>query len=227
MNFTIGYSGMNNSISGIGTAVFDGDFYFDLWGASTNIGDSWIISSAAVQTFGSTFTVFEFNNMGEGLWLNCFSGVIYIFSENTAMLTVVPSPISVLTPNGDERYVTGKPVEIKYSYSGEIWIPTVDIEYTTDHGYSWYPIAYGTPNTGSYEWITPDVESEYCFVRINSTDTPKISDASDRPFIIFRCPEILPSDINNDCYVDLQDLALLAQNWLWCGDRFNPNCTIN
>ncbi len=33
-----------------------------------------------------------------------------------------------------------------------------------------------------------------------------------------------PADINEDCYVDIQDLALFIQNWLDCNDPDNQDC---
>jgi hypothetical protein len=37
---------------------------------------------------------------------------------------------------------------------------------------------------------------------------------------------ILPGDFNLDCYVDLQDIAILASQWLQCTDPENTNCNI-
>lgn len=90
LNFVIGTSGVNNSVFGTGTAIFDGDFFFDLSGASTNAGDSWSITSVSSQSFGSTFTVSGFAPTGDR-WL---SGN-YQFDEATGILSVVPEPASL------------------------------------------------------------------------------------------------------------------------------------
>lgn len=90
LNFVIGTSGVNNSLFGTGTATFDGDFGFDLSGASSNLGDSWTIASVSSQSFGSTFTVAGFVPTGDR-WL---SGN-YEFDEATGILTVVPEPASL------------------------------------------------------------------------------------------------------------------------------------
>ena len=34
----------------------------------------------------------------------------------------------------------------------------------------------------------------------------------------------VPQDLNQDCYVDLADLAELAGQWLQCNDQWNPDC---
>lgn len=96
LNFVIGSSGVNNSISGTGTATFDGDFMFDLTGASTTVGDSWTIASAADQSFGSTFTVAGFASLPADKWLASANGAYYLFDEAAGALSViVPEPSSV------------------------------------------------------------------------------------------------------------------------------------
>lgn len=34
-----------------------------------------------------------------------------------------------------------------------------------------------------------------------------------------------PMDLNSDCYVNFEDLSVLAQQWLWCNDPADSNCT--
>ncbi len=35
----------------------------------------------------------------------------------------------------------------------------------------------------------------------------------------------LPTDLNQDCYINLEDFALFAQDWLKCNDPLDPACT--
>jgi hypothetical protein len=96
MNFTIKASGVNNSISGTGTATFNGDFYFNLTDASKTLGDSWVIASATSQTFSDTFAVLGFNDIGGNLWLKTIDAThAYQFSEGTGKLTIVPEPATI------------------------------------------------------------------------------------------------------------------------------------
>jgi len=47
------------------------------------------------------------------------------------------------------------------------------------------------------------------------------------PTYILTCKgqgEYYPGDINEDCYVDIQDLVLFIQNWLNCNDPDNQDC---
>lgn len=88
MNFAIGASGVNNSITGTGMTVFDGVFRFDLSGASSNVGDSWTVVnvSTLLETFGPNFSVDGFTTDG-AVWT---SGV-YTFDPATGILSV-PEP---------------------------------------------------------------------------------------------------------------------------------------
>lgn len=86
--FTIGGNGTNNSITGTGTAVINGQFVFNLAGASTNAGDTWnIIAGSLAKNYGTNFIVSGFNGSG-GLWTNTTNGVDYVFSQSSGNLTV-------------------------------------------------------------------------------------------------------------------------------------------
>lgn len=93
LNFLVGANGINNSVSGTGPdTAYNGNFVFNLVGAGTTPGDSWAIAAAANQTFGSTFGVAGFTDMGGGIWTTTQNGALYQFSTADGMLTVVPEP---------------------------------------------------------------------------------------------------------------------------------------
>jgi hypothetical protein len=99
-NFVPLAAGVNNRISGVGTLRLDGAFNFDLSGASTTLGDSWQIiaptSSTFVVTYGSSFGVNGFTDVGGDLWQKSANGTVYQFSELTGILSVIPEPSSVV-----------------------------------------------------------------------------------------------------------------------------------
>jgi len=98
LKFVIGANGVNNRLLGTGIINLDGDFTFDLAGAGTALGNSWNIVNVAslTETFGSTFSVNGFSDIGGNLWeaTNVNGGRTYQFSEATGLLSVtaVPEP---------------------------------------------------------------------------------------------------------------------------------------
>jgi hypothetical protein len=95
MNFVIGASGVNNKISGTGTATFEGDFNFNLTGAGIKVGNSWTIASVTTQTFATTFTVVGFTADADGItWTKGIGdgSIYYEFKESTGILSVKVRP---------------------------------------------------------------------------------------------------------------------------------------
>jgi hypothetical protein len=84
--FDIGASGVNNSVSGTGTAAFNGSFTIDLTDAGNTVGDSWTLVNVGTlaETFGATFSIAGFTE-NEGVWTSA-SGT-YQFSETTGVLS--------------------------------------------------------------------------------------------------------------------------------------------
>ena len=92
LTFYIGASGVNNHVTGSGTAMFSGSFNFDLSGADATEGNSWMIVNVATLTesFTGTFAVNGFTE-DNGMWT--FGE--YTFNEATGFLTyggVIPEP---------------------------------------------------------------------------------------------------------------------------------------
>jgi hypothetical protein len=90
-NFVIGEAGVNNSISGTGSiTTINGDFTLDLTGATSTLGDSWLIVSATGQTYGSTFSVVGFTDNLNDTWAKDINGTLsYLYNERTGTLSVV------------------------------------------------------------------------------------------------------------------------------------------
>jgi hypothetical protein len=107
--FSIGASGVNNSIGGAGIATFGGAFNFDLSGASSTLGDTWQIVNVATQSFGDQFNIPGFTNLGD-VW---FDGT-YSFDEATGALSVAPAPQRLtlrVMSNGQVEIVNGSATE--------------------------------------------------------------------------------------------------------------------
>jgi len=131
--------------------------------------------------------------------------------------------LSVLAPNGGENLVSGSTYSIYWA--SEDYVNDVVIEFSTDSGFDWTEV---TPpnagNNGSYQWLVPSENSDDCLVRISNANDPNAFDVSDDMFTIFQCQGPLVGDLNGDCYVDFLDFAMLAEQWLRCGNPFDIAC---
>lgn len=136
---------------------------------------------------------------------------------------VTPRPM-VLSPNGDESLVAGTTHTITWKTMEGAKINSVMIEYSINNGQKWRQVCQ-CKNTGFYDWNpVPVVDSDRCLVRISDLHDVTIHDTSDKAFTIFQCLKQLDSDLNDDCYVDFLDLAILVSDWLECGNPFDPSC---
>jgi hypothetical protein len=87
LRFAIGATGVNNSVSGAGSAFFRGNFLFDLAAAGTNTGDTWTIVSVTTPSYDGSFQVSGFTNSG-GTWTRTTNGVTYQFVQATGVLSI-------------------------------------------------------------------------------------------------------------------------------------------
>jgi hypothetical protein len=129
--------------------------------------------------------------------------------------------LSLIDPNGGETLLTGWRYTISWQSQG--YISGVLIEYSDDNGASWTPVnPLNVGNTGSYNWLVPEVTSDQCLVRVSSTPYGwTVSDVSNTVFKMYKCRL---ADVTGDCVVDFFDFALMAADWLKCGDPFDSNC---
>lgn len=137
---------------------------------------------------------------------------------------IIENLIHVLLPNGGENWMAGTNHNIQWQTSPDANIPNVKIEISDNNGITWSDVN-TVPNTGSYNWLVPQVTSNQCLVRISDANDANVFDVSDNTFIIFVCQLNSKADLNNDCKVNTTDLALFANDWLKNGNPFDPNCT--
>ncbi|MFA4930304.1 MAG: hypothetical protein WC570_00340 [Patescibacteria group bacterium] len=103
--------------------------------------------------------------------------------------------IHLLSPNyGGE--VLGQGAGVATTQSGDttvIWesysygVDYVNLLYSVDQGASWHEIVAGYPNTGSYNWHLPLINSNHVLLRISAfgaDGTPYGSDITNVPFTI-------------------------------------------
>lgn len=159
---------------------------------------------------GKNFSTFGSPNQ----WgLQNFSGLRTVVED--------PSGLTLFTPNGAETIMGGTTYEITWGSIGNIY--DVDIDFSIDNGLTWsevYPANIG--NTGSYDWLVPNVDSQLCDMRITKATNVSVYDTNNFFFTVYQCP--LEGDVTDDCIVDLFDLSVMAFDWLGCGNPHNPAC---
>jgi len=99
-----------------------------------------------------------------------------------------PPSITLERPDGGEHWFADTEEEIIWHTSeGDGEITTVDLDYSTDGGYTWDVIEYDLVDDGSYLWTVPDDPSFDCLVRATVYDDFGSSgtDVSDDTFTIF------------------------------------------
>ena len=129
----------------------------------------------------------------------------------------------IKSPNGGENLPHYSTYMITWETYSKLPVDDVLLEYSRDNGQAWESIGI-VENTGSYEWEVPDSNSDQCLVRVSNSQYPVINDISDNVFTIFECKKVLLGDLNNDCYINFYDIALIALGWLDCGNPFDPAC---
>ena len=135
----------------------------------------------------------------------------------------VPASITVLSPNGSEMFLAGTSVDIEWISQGPV-SEYVDIFLSDDNGQSWIPVAQPTANMGSVQWVLPsDLDSEQCLIQISDSADSEIMDQSESVFTVFMCETSLTADLTGDCFVDLEDFAVLTNQWLLCGNPYDSN----
>lgn len=131
--------------------------------------------------------------------------------------------LTLVRPNGDGRIVASRPYTVRWRTVPSGTVARVAIEFSSDAGAHWERVDV-VDNTGSYEWVLPRIDSAECLVRVRDVDDPTVQDTSDATFPVFECRAKLLADLNDDCYVDFSDLAILLSEWLACGNPFDSRC---
>jgi subtilisin family serine protease len=100
-----------------------------------------------------------------------------------------PPSVTVLSPNGGEKWAVGSRQTIRWTAEDDFDRPedlTINLYYSTDGGDTWKPIELEVKNTGEYEWVIPETPSNSCRVKVEAIDSGGLvgSDISDADFTI-------------------------------------------
>ncbi|MEM6989615.1 MAG: metallophosphoesterase family protein [Myxococcota bacterium] len=88
--------------------------------------------------------------------------------------------IVVAQPNGGETLGAGVPYDVRWATEGSV--DNVALEYSTNNGDDWTVIEESVPNTGTYEWAVPGVDSDYGLIRVRDADGGALVDESNGVF---------------------------------------------
>ena len=134
--------------------------------------------------------------------------------------------IRLQSPNGGESFSAQSTQLITWQCDTSITQVVIEFSYTD--GVLWEtiaPAARCANGWGSYSWQVPAVSSPRCLIRITAVSKSGDRDQSDGVFTVFPCA--LRMDYDGDCAVTFADFAAFAQEWLRCGDPYDPQCLGN
>ena len=123
--------------------------------------------SCILDVQGNTLTLFNLRQDG-------------VITDRVAI--VKGDGVVVGSPDGGESLGAGTQHEIVWATAGNV--PNVRLEYSADDGESWTTIEESIPNTGSFAWTVPVVDTDLALVRVSSPDDPGVLDESNAPFSI-------------------------------------------
>jgi hypothetical protein len=139
---------------------------------------------------------------------------------------VCSGAVRVVSPNGGESFPAGSMQVMVWQCDTSVSQAAIEFSYTD--GVLWETLASAAPcskGRGSYLWKTPTVSSPRCWIRVTAAGKSGGSDQSDSAFTVYPCT--LRMDYDGDCVITFEDYWAFAQEWLACGDPYDPACAGN
>lgn len=160
---------------------------------------------------GSWEQKYTTNTMNSAFFLNSKMG--WLVGNGGAVVKYQLPYVSIDYPKGGEKLIVGSSALIEWSsYS----VNSINIEYTTNNGVTWYPITSSYPaSNASYLWLVPNTISNDCKIKITATNTPTVFDISNNTFSISNTTKI-NEEINLKTF-------FLSENY---PNPFNPSTMI-
>ncbi|MHC4720024.1 MAG: Ser-Thr-rich GPI-anchored membrane family protein [Planctomycetota bacterium] len=109
--------------------------------------------------------IFAMAGTGGGLW--------YQEEHFYVRVAAAATSLSLSSPNGGESLTAGQTYAITWQSTGAI--SGILIEYSSNNGLAWNQVAANASNTGSYNWLVPQVTSGQCLVRISGGGNTAVS----------------------------------------------------
>lgn len=119
--------------------------------------------------------------------------------QNFTAIDIIPPHVNLKTPNGGEIFQPLSVDTIAWTAGDNIGVDSILVDFSDDNGQNWQSVAVLANVADSvYHWLTPDLESEDCLIRIIVVDLDgNLSwDVSDSVFAIKKCSGIVQQDLN-------------------------------
>ena len=198
----------------------EGDFFAGgdkakiIWN-SKNLGNE-LINIFYSKDNGYTWNNLAINIVDVGLYIwdiphldqlyeECFIKI----SSNSNKATTISSQFTIINqsnkirisqPNGGELIESGKTITIKWAANG-LKANLFKILFSKNSGNTWERIESRVLNTNEYLWITPNIESEDCLIKIISIENKDIYDISEQSFKISKNPTLkISNPLENQFY---------------------------
>ncbi len=142
-----------------------------------------------------------------------------------------PDAVRIISPAEDEFFMAGNVYPVVYEIFEGVTAGEMTLEYSVYYRMlawsEWQTIDTVPGGTGgrySYVWTVADEHSRHCKLRLREVGgTTYLSDE----FGIFVCDDsYLAGDFNNDCFVNMYDLAAIGKTWLLDSESvdFDSDC---
>ncbi len=126
-------------------------------------------------------------------------------------LTVSTMGDGVLRPNAGDTVDAGREFVIRWSLvdAGD----SVKIEFSDDNGATWSNVVNSTANNGQYPWPVPNIESDFCLIRISDVENPGIMVQNEGVFSISATGLIFGEPFPNPAWIQNDELITFPVNY--------------
>jgi len=177
-----------------------------------------------IATAGTLFTVTLRSAAASGTGTVTITSVSLRDCANTPVATTIgtaaslgidnsPPTVTVTSPNGGETWVYQTTHDITWIAS-DIGggVANVDLDYSTNSGGTWTPIATGEANDGTYAWAIPNTPTTHALVRVTAHDVNAntTSDVSNAEFTILSNSAPVLGAIGNQTVNEGSELTFTA-----------------
>lgn len=162
---------------------------------SINNGTSWITIATNLSSASGSYTWTVPNTTSANCLIKITDIINTVLTDRSnSVFTITPPPsITVTSPNGGENWITGTTHNITWTSFN---VGNVKLEYSLDNGATFTLITASVPSGGAYSWITPNLASETCLIKITDTTNPAVTDKSNAVFVISMQPSITVTSPN-------------------------------